>query len=44
MEPNMNDIDDFNKPLPWKKRRLILLAFMAAIAIYFVYVMLLKSL
>jgi len=40
MEPNLDDISDYNKPLGRKKLKVILIAFAIAIAVYAVYVLL----
>jgi hypothetical protein len=37
MEPNMNDMDDYNKPLSKKKRNIIIGAFAIVIVIYAIY-------
>ncbi len=37
MEPNLEEIDDYNKPLKSGKLKTILLAFGAAIAVYVLY-------
>lgn len=44
MEPNLNDIDDYNKPTPNKKVRNILIFFGVLIAIYAVYALFMESL
>lgn len=44
MEPTMNDMDDYNKPLSHKKRNIIIGAFAILIAIYAVYALTMSSL
>ena len=43
MEPNLDDIDDYEKPLPKKKTNIILIAFGIAIVVYFLYVLLMLA-
>jgi hypothetical protein len=44
MEPSMNDMDDYNKPLSKKKRNIIIGAFAILIAIYAIYALTMGSL
>lgn len=37
MEPNLNDMDDYAKPLSKSKKKTILIAFAVALAVYAVY-------
>ena len=43
MEPRLNDMDDYNKPLKPKKVQWILAAFGIAIAVYVLYVLLMEN-
>lgn len=42
-EPELEEMSDYEKPLSSSKRNWILLAFMIAIAIYFLYALLMGS-
>ena len=43
MEPNLDEIDDYEKPLPKKKTNFILIAFGIAIVVYFLYILLMMA-
>ena len=40
MEPNLEEMDDYKKPLSSKKIKLIIIAFAIALAVYAVYALL----
>lgn len=37
MEPSLNDMDDYTKPLSKSKKKTIIIAFAAALAVYALY-------
>lgn len=37
MEPNLEDMDDYNKPLKPEKKRMIIIFFVVLLALYAVY-------
>ncbi|MDX1295655.1 MAG: hypothetical protein R3302_05285 [Sulfurimonadaceae bacterium] len=43
MEPNLHDMDDYNKPTKSEKVKWIVFAFGVAIAVYVVYVVVMES-
>jgi capsular polysaccharide biosynthesis protein len=43
MEPNLEELDDYNKPLKPNKMKWIVIAFVIAIAVYAGYVLLMES-
>lgn len=44
MEPNLNDMDDYDKPLSPSKKRIIVLFFAGLIVLYSIYALVLSSL